>query len=197
MVVARQNVTIISYKPLSDLNFARCQVHALFSIGVYKPLIIYIDDILLMADTEQKATFALLLILDVLEFMGFLVNYEKSVLIPSQKIEFFGIPSEFSRHVHCTTTGEDSKNLRTDSVTSSQSNALGQRDRQNSRDSQLMHPGCHASSTSLPCSASHKEPSNSCRRLRPPDISPSHSESRIALVVPTSHISQWETNNQT
>ena len=25
------NVTIISYKPLSDLNFARCQVHALFS----------------------------------------------------------------------------------------------------------------------------------------------------------------------
>ena len=33
------NVTIISYKPLSDLNFARCQVHALFSVGVYKPLV--------------------------------------------------------------------------------------------------------------------------------------------------------------
>ena len=32
------NVTIISYKPLSDLNVARCQVHALFSVGVYKPL---------------------------------------------------------------------------------------------------------------------------------------------------------------
>ena len=45
-------------------------------------LIIYIDDILLMADTEQKATFALLLSLDVFEFMGFLVNYKKSVLIP-------------------------------------------------------------------------------------------------------------------
>ena len=62
-----------------------------------------------MADTEQKATFALLLTLDVLEFMGFLVNYEKSVLIPSQKI--FGIPSEFSRHVHSNITGENSKNL--------------------------------------------------------------------------------------
>ena len=34
------NVTIISYKPLSDLNFARCLLHALFSIGVYKPLVV-------------------------------------------------------------------------------------------------------------------------------------------------------------
>ena len=37
-------VTIISYKPLSDLNFARYtqhygRVHALFSFGVYKPLV--------------------------------------------------------------------------------------------------------------------------------------------------------------
>ena len=32
------NVSIISYKPLSDLNFSRCLLHALFSIGVYKPL---------------------------------------------------------------------------------------------------------------------------------------------------------------
>ena len=34
------DVTTISYKPLSGLNFARCtgQLHALFSFGVYKPL---------------------------------------------------------------------------------------------------------------------------------------------------------------
>ena len=31
-------VTIISYKPLSDVNFAGTQLHALFSFGVYKPL---------------------------------------------------------------------------------------------------------------------------------------------------------------
>ena len=41
-------VTIISYKALSDLNFARYtqhyrQLHALFSFGVYKPLILLFD----------------------------------------------------------------------------------------------------------------------------------------------------------
>ena len=36
-------VTIISYKPLSDLNFARHtgQLHALSPFGVYKPLILF------------------------------------------------------------------------------------------------------------------------------------------------------------
>ena len=53
-------------------------------------LIIYIDDILLLADTKEKATLALLTTLNLLEFMGFLVNYEKSVLVPSQRIEFLG-----------------------------------------------------------------------------------------------------------
>ena len=112
------------------------------------------------------------------------------------KDRIFGIPSEFSRHVHSTTTGENSKNLRADSVTSSQSDALGQRDCQSCRDSQLVHPGCYAGSTSLPCSSSHEEPSNSNGRLRPPNISPSRSESRATLVVPTPHISQWETNKE-
>ena len=46
--VQTANVTIIRYKPLSDLNFARYMqhygsyVHALFSFGVYKPLMLHI-----------------------------------------------------------------------------------------------------------------------------------------------------------
>ena len=44
------NVTIISYKPLSDLNFARCLLHALFSIGVYKPLMASRDFVILSVD---------------------------------------------------------------------------------------------------------------------------------------------------
>ena len=41
-------------------------------------LIIYLDDILFMAERKQ------------LENLGFVVNYEKSVLIPSPQMEFLG-----------------------------------------------------------------------------------------------------------
>ena len=53
-------------------------------------LIIYINDILIMADIKEKAASHLILTLDILEFLGFLINYEKSILEPTQRIEFLG-----------------------------------------------------------------------------------------------------------
>ena len=53
-------------------------------------LIIYIDDILIMAQTSSLAHQLLLLTLDLLELTGFLVYYPKCILIPSQVIEFLG-----------------------------------------------------------------------------------------------------------
>lgn len=43
-----------------------------------------------MADTKEKAAFHLTLTLDVLECLGFLVSYNKSTLVHTQKIEFLG-----------------------------------------------------------------------------------------------------------
>lgn len=51
-------------------------------------IVIYIDDILIMADTEEKASFHLTLTLDLLEILGFLVNYDKSILVPARKMKY-------------------------------------------------------------------------------------------------------------
>ena len=53
-------------------------------------LVIYIDDVLIMADTKEKAATHLILTLDVLEYLGFLINYEKSIVKPTQQIDFLG-----------------------------------------------------------------------------------------------------------
>ena len=56
-------------------------------------LIIYIDDILIMADKKkEKTAFHQTLALDMLECLGFLVDYDKSILVPVQEklIEFLG-----------------------------------------------------------------------------------------------------------
>ena len=53
-------------------------------------LISYIDDILIMAPSEQLAKDHLLLTLDLLEILGFLINYPKCVLHPTQNIDFLG-----------------------------------------------------------------------------------------------------------
>ena len=53
-------------------------------------LIIYIDDMLIMADSKNKASLHMLLALDVLESLGFVINYGKSVLTPTHEINFLG-----------------------------------------------------------------------------------------------------------
>ena len=53
-------------------------------------LIVYVDDILIMAETKHFAAQHAQLVSSVLENVGFVVNYEKSVMIPSPQIEFLG-----------------------------------------------------------------------------------------------------------
>ena len=53
-------------------------------------LIIYIDDVAIMAPSEQLAESHLRLTLDLLEILGFLINYPKCVLHPTQTIDFLG-----------------------------------------------------------------------------------------------------------
>ena len=53
-------------------------------------LIIYFDDFLLMASTEETLSYNVTLMVTLLEMLGFVVNYQKSQLNPTQSIEFLG-----------------------------------------------------------------------------------------------------------
>ena len=53
-------------------------------------LIIYLDDFLLMASTEETLLYHVPLTVTLLEMLGFVVNYQKSQLNPTQSIEFLG-----------------------------------------------------------------------------------------------------------
>ena len=54
-------------------------------------LIIYLDDILLMAESHHLALFQAASTLNLLESLGFIVNYRKSHLDPVQQLEFLGV----------------------------------------------------------------------------------------------------------
>jgi hypothetical protein len=53
-------------------------------------LIVYIDDILVLAESQRKAQEHLLGLVYLLENLGFVINKEKSILDPTQEIEFLG-----------------------------------------------------------------------------------------------------------
>ena len=53
-------------------------------------LIAYLDDFLIMAESKQLALQHAATTLNILEGLGFVTNYQKSLLIPSQQIEFLG-----------------------------------------------------------------------------------------------------------
>jgi len=54
-------------------------------------LIIYLDDLLILADSEQTARLHLATAMNLLESLGFIINLKKSVLAPVHKIEFLGL----------------------------------------------------------------------------------------------------------
>ena len=53
-------------------------------------LIIYLDDILIMAETESLAKHHAQTTCNLLETLGFVINYQKSLLVPSKEMEFLG-----------------------------------------------------------------------------------------------------------
>ena len=53
-------------------------------------LIIYLDNLLIMAESHDQALHHAASTLNLLEGLGFIVNYQKSQLLPSQKIQFLG-----------------------------------------------------------------------------------------------------------
>ena len=54
-------------------------------------MIIFLDDILLMAASKEELTFARGTLIYLLQNLGFLINRKKSVLEPCQNIQFLGM----------------------------------------------------------------------------------------------------------
>ncbi|KZR97528.1 Uncharacterized protein APZ42_007543, partial [Daphnia magna] len=54
-------------------------------------LIIYLDDILILGSSHDEASRHLKVTIDLLQSVGFLISWEKSVLFPAQTIEFLGL----------------------------------------------------------------------------------------------------------
>ena len=54
-------------------------------------LIIYMDDMLLMGSSLEEITWARDTTLHILEALGFVINYQKSILSPSKRMEFLGM----------------------------------------------------------------------------------------------------------
>ena len=53
-------------------------------------MVIYLDDVLILAQTKEELLKWRSIILDLLENLGFLINYDKSELEPSQSLIFLG-----------------------------------------------------------------------------------------------------------
>lgn len=54
-------------------------------------IIIYIEDILILAETREEANQHMEVLLFLLEALGFIINQEKSYLNPAQELEFLGL----------------------------------------------------------------------------------------------------------
>ena len=54
-------------------------------------IIVYIDDMLILAETPEQASQHLETLMWILRALGFIVNHDKSVLKPTQEIEFLGM----------------------------------------------------------------------------------------------------------
>lgn len=63
-------------------------VALLRQMGIH--LIIYLDDILIMASSKDLLLFHAATTLNLLERLGFIINYPKSQLVPSRRLEFLG-----------------------------------------------------------------------------------------------------------
>lgn len=67
----------------------RPAVKMLRSLGIR--LVIYMDNMLLMANSKQKLTEHVQIALFLLENLGLIINSKKSILVPTQEIKFLGM----------------------------------------------------------------------------------------------------------
>ena len=78
----------LSSAPLTFTKITKPVVSTLRRLGIRMSL--YLDDMLLMADSVQEARAHLRAAIEILVALGFVINMGKSTFQPSQKLEFLG-----------------------------------------------------------------------------------------------------------
>ena len=74
-------------------------------------MVVYIDNILPMAESAEQVTLHLEALLCLLTGLGFIINVPKSVTFPTQQIEFLGL-QEHSTTLHLSLPGEKLHHIR-------------------------------------------------------------------------------------
>ena len=59
-------------------------------------IIIYLDDMLLISRTIEETLMARDIVIFLLQLLGFVLNLKKSVLTPTQRIDFLGVTVDLS-----------------------------------------------------------------------------------------------------
>jgi hypothetical protein len=79
----------LSASPWVFTKLLRVAVAFLRSQGVR--LVIYLDDLLIVGSTAEECEAAVRLIIEVLESLGFLINFKKSETTPTLCLEYIGL----------------------------------------------------------------------------------------------------------
>ena len=86
-------------------------IELLRSMGIR--MVVYMDDMLLMASSKQMIQEHMYITLFLLENLGFIINHKKSILDPSQEIEFLGMMVN-SQTMELRLPGEKIKKIRSE-----------------------------------------------------------------------------------
>ena len=187
----------LSSAPWVFTKTTRPVVAILRSIGLR--VIIYIDDILIMADTPTMAREHTAGLIFLLENLGFIINYPKSLLTPTQELNFLGFLINSAGHAN------------QDAWRKNQADTLGGKKTSGCKVPICTKPVPPARQTE-PCSSGHspsttvlQEPANlpqGCSRNREsellqPSTANSCSTGRIAMVATAPYELEWAVPSDT
>ena len=96
----------LSSAPYAFTKLLKPMLALLRSLGTR--CILYLDDMLIMAQSKESLQTQLATTIELLISLGFIVNMKKSAFKPTQEIT--GFPAQFPIHDHCTTSQENPPN---------------------------------------------------------------------------------------
>ena len=160
-------------------------------------LVIYIDDVLIMVDAKGKAITHLILTLDILEYLGFLINLRKINSRFNSTDRIPGFSGQRHHHEYSTTSGEDPEGNQGSRVAVAMPGDHTTPVSENGGNSEFMYPSDNTSPTTLPQSADRQEQGGSARRVQSPDLPITAIQGGATMVVPVFDNPQWETIQDT
>ena len=156
-------------------------------------IIVYIDDMLVLGESQDQAPQHLETLLWVLQALGFTINWEKSIVTPTQQIEFLGLVTD-SRSMELSLLGEKLRQIRGEALKILSQSLVSARTVSANWETEHSCPGSGSSSPVLPLPPRQleKRPCLWQPWLRQCDNSVSRSSGRAYLVAAASQDMEWQ-----